>query len=88
MIRDEEVHVQGGAGRVPQLGAGGTAGDRAGDTRDSASRPLPNQKGKWFYRAARPKVPQIMAMSVTRAVRPPRGLGERGDYALVPVPYL
>lgn len=69
VIRDEEVHVQGGARRVPELGAGGAAGNRAGDPGDPASRPLPNQKGEWFYRAVRPKVPQIMAMSGTRAVR-------------------
>lgn len=36
-IRDEEVHVQGGAGRVPQLGAGSAARERPGDPGDAAS---------------------------------------------------
>lgn len=42
VYRDEEVHVQGGAGRVPQLGAGGAARGGAGDPGDAASGPLPD----------------------------------------------
>lgn len=38
----EEVHVQGGAGRVPKLRAGGAARHRAGDSGDAAARPLPD----------------------------------------------
>lgn len=45
-VRDEEVYVQGRAGRVPQLGAGGAARDRAGDPGDPARRTLPDQKGE------------------------------------------